>query len=428
MVADMLRSVVLEEMTHMGLAANLLNAVGGSPVIARPGFVPAYPGPLPGTVGGDLEARLDRLSLDLVENVFMRIEEPEDPLVFRSESAAETGPLTIGEFYAAIADQLRTVGSAAFVGDPARQVTHELGQEGLIAITDLDSALAAIHTIVEEGEGTQQSPLDREGELAHYYRFAEIKHGHRLVPIPDAPPDAPPDQLFSYTGSTGRDRGRRRPAAAPRPAAPPLPDGVGGRPRQPDVQLHLHRGAQGPARHLQRPARPLPPHGRTDGVGQADRARDGSTAGRSDLSRTATGPVRASPGSRSSPGQRDFDLRDAGGQIDLRTDDEAVQEGHRDLVLPGHRRTQHERPVRAGHSGDVGQVDRSGGEAHRRAGHRAGLVLDQAADQRHRRPRRPHAGPDLRPSTHELRDPDHGAGVRGPRRWPWALTMGSSSL
>jgi rubrerythrin len=201
-VADMLRSVVLEEMTHMGLAANLLNAVGGSPVIARPGFVPAYPGPLPGTVGGDLEARLDRLSLDLVENVFMRIEEPEDPLVFRSESAAEIGPLTIGEFYAAIADQLRTVGSAAFVGDPARQVTHELGQEGLIAIADVDSALAAIHTIVEEGEGTQQSPLDREGELAHYYRFAEIKHGHRLVPIPDAPPEAPPDQLFSYTGST----------------------------------------------------------------------------------------------------------------------------------------------------------------------------------------------------------------------------------
>ena len=206
MVADMLRSVVLEEMTHMGLAANLLNAVGGSPVIARPGFVPAYPGPLPGTVGGDLEARLDRLSLDLVENVFMRIEEPEDPLVFRSESAAATGPLTIGEFYAAIADQLRTVGSAAFVGDPARQVTHELGQEGLIAITDLDSALAAIHTIVEEGEGTQQSPLDREGELAHYYRFAEIKHRHRLVPIPDAPPDAPPDQLFSYTGTPSKSR------------------------------------------------------------------------------------------------------------------------------------------------------------------------------------------------------------------------------
>jgi hypothetical protein len=136
----MLRSVVQEEMTHMGLAANLLNAVGGSPVIARPGFVPAYPGPLPGKVGGDLEARLDRLSLDLVENVFMRIEEPEDPLVFRSESAAETGPLTIGEFYAAIADQLRAVGSAALVGDPARQVTHELGQEGLIAVTDLDSA------------------------------------------------------------------------------------------------------------------------------------------------------------------------------------------------------------------------------------------------------------------------------------------------
>ena len=201
LVASMLRSVVLEEMTHMGLAANLLNAVGGSPVIARPGFIPAYPGSLPGTVGGDLEARLDRLSLDLVEHVFMKIEEPEDPLAFRTESAAAVDPLTIGEFYAAVADQLTAAGPAAFVGDPARQVTHELGPEGLIAITDLDSALQAIHTIVVEGEGTSQSPLDREGELAHYYRFAEIKHRHRLVPRPDPPPDAPPDQLFTYTGN-----------------------------------------------------------------------------------------------------------------------------------------------------------------------------------------------------------------------------------
>ncbi len=200
LVAGMLRSVVLEEMTHMGLAANLLNAVGGSPVIARPGFIPDYPGPLPGTVGGDLEARLDRLSLDLVEHVFMKIEEPEDPLAFPAESDAAFDPLTIGEFYAAIADQLTAAGPGAFVGDPARQVTHELGPEGLIAITDLDSALAAIHTIVEEGEGTTQSPRDREGEFAHYYRFAEIKNRHRLVPHPDPPPDTPPDQLFSYTG------------------------------------------------------------------------------------------------------------------------------------------------------------------------------------------------------------------------------------
>ena len=47
-VADILQSVVREEMTHMGLAANLLNAVGGSPVIARPGFRPRLSRPATG--------------------------------------------------------------------------------------------------------------------------------------------------------------------------------------------------------------------------------------------------------------------------------------------------------------------------------------------------------------------------------------------
>ena len=241
----------------MGLAANLLNAVGGTPVIARPGFVPAYPGPLPGTVGGGLEVRLDRLSLDLVENVFMRIEQPEEPLVFRSESAAADRSADHRGVLCRDRRPAPTAGSAAFVGDPARQVTHELGQEGLIAITDLDSALAAIRTIVEEGEGTQKSPLDREGELAHYYRFAEIKHGNRLVPIPDAPPSAPPDQRSPTPADPSFDPAGVRPL---RPIRGSTPYPQGRRPtRQPDVQLHLHRGAKEPARHLQRAARPIPP-------------------------------------------------------------------------------------------------------------------------------------------------------------------------
>ena len=85
-------------------------------------------------------------------------------------------PLTIGQFYAAIADQIKALSRRAdiFTGDQARQVTHDLGIEELVAITDLDSALAAIEVIVEQGEGTTQTPTDDEGELAHYYRFAEI--------------------------------------------------------------------------------------------------------------------------------------------------------------------------------------------------------------------------------------------------------------
>lgn len=199
-IGALLRSVVLEEMTHMGLACNLLNAVGGAPEIDKPGFVPTYPGPLPGSVETGLTVPLAPLSLQLVADVFMAIEQPEDPLQFRSLRRADTDLVTIGEFYAAIADQLKLAGPEVFSGDPDRQVTHDLGDEKLIAITNLSTALQAIETIVEEGEGTRQSPLDREGELAHYYRFGEVKHGRQLVPNPGAPPDGPPEDRYSYTG------------------------------------------------------------------------------------------------------------------------------------------------------------------------------------------------------------------------------------
>src|ERR1700759_4203727 len=48
--AVILRSVVDEEMLHLALAANLLSAVGGRPVLDSPRLLPRYPGPLPGTV------------------------------------------------------------------------------------------------------------------------------------------------------------------------------------------------------------------------------------------------------------------------------------------------------------------------------------------------------------------------------------------
>jgi hypothetical protein len=198
-VAALLRSVVLEEMTHMGLACNILNAIGGAPLIDSPTFVPTYPGPLPGAVESQLTVGLSPFTQDVVRDTFMVIEEPEHPLEFPSELAV-AAHLTIGQFYAAIGQQLTVAGEAIFTGDCARQVTHDLGDDELVAITDLAGALAAITTIVEQGEGTTQAPTDAERELAHYYRFAEIHHGKRLVPVPDRPPDAAPEQRYAYAG------------------------------------------------------------------------------------------------------------------------------------------------------------------------------------------------------------------------------------
>ncbi len=46
-VAGLIRSIVVEEMLHMALVANIFIAIGGSPNIGHSKFVPQYPGPLP---------------------------------------------------------------------------------------------------------------------------------------------------------------------------------------------------------------------------------------------------------------------------------------------------------------------------------------------------------------------------------------------
>jgi hypothetical protein len=186
-VAGIIRSVVIEEMLHMTIAANLLNALGGTPEIDKPGFIPTYPGKLPMGVQDDLTVGLAPLSKRLVRDVFMVIEEP----------AADAPPgddvTTIGEFYAAIQEKIVDLGDAAFVGDPKRQVTDRtwFPADELFPIVDVASAVRGLQTIVQQGEGANRSPVDPEGEPAHYYRFAEIVNGRRLRRTRDG---------YSFTG------------------------------------------------------------------------------------------------------------------------------------------------------------------------------------------------------------------------------------
>ncbi len=200
-IQELLLSVVNEEMLHMALACNILNAIGGSPTIDSPGFIPQYPGPLPGAVETGLIVPLKHFSPDLVKNVFMVIEEPETPLNFPVEALAVAPPQTIGQFYSAIKQQIKECGSSIFVGDPEKQVTSEFWPDELIKVTNVGSATRAIEIIVEQGEGTTTSPLDLEGKFAHYYRFAEIYNGKTLILNPNAPPDAPVDQNYIYGGT-----------------------------------------------------------------------------------------------------------------------------------------------------------------------------------------------------------------------------------
>ena len=188
-IADILQSVLVEEMLHMTLASNVLNALGGAPEIDTPNFIPTYPGPLPGGVEADLTVNLAPFSMTQLKT-FLQIEAPEDPLVYRSLAANPVeSHFTIGQFYTAISDAIATLGDGAFVNPPRNQVGPDLMRESVVVV-NVATAQQAINTIIEQGEGTTTSPLEGGGIVdapAHYYRFMEIQKGYQLVADTTAP-------------------------------------------------------------------------------------------------------------------------------------------------------------------------------------------------------------------------------------------------
>src|SRR6201999_4395779 len=106
-IAHLLSGVVAEEMAHLALAANVLNAIAGHPAINDPALLPGYPGPLPGGVDDSLRVPLRPFSLDLVRDTFMVIEHPDHPIDEDEPPPPET---TIGAFYTKISQSLGGLG------------------------------------------------------------------------------------------------------------------------------------------------------------------------------------------------------------------------------------------------------------------------------------------------------------------------------
>ncbi len=185
-ISELIRSVVIEEMLHLTIAANILVAIGGSPQIDNPAFVPQYPGHLPMGIHKHLLVPIQAFTKDLVKDVFMEIEEPEHPIPVKTEALAEEPEFaTIGQFYQAIQKKIAQLGDGIFIVGPERQVLTWFDDERLFPIVDVKSANHAIETVVIEGEGTSTSPFESPGEPAHYYRFGEIYYGKKLIKTDD---------------------------------------------------------------------------------------------------------------------------------------------------------------------------------------------------------------------------------------------------
>ena len=181
-----INAVALEEMAHLALVGNLFNALGAGPHLNRPAF-PVESGPYP----AGFVIRLQPFSAATIEH-FKFLERPshealhdgagfEPQRSYRRhvpEGRLSPGPrdyATVGELYETLAQSLqahadRHGDAALFVGDPRLQLDAGLAPlPGVAPVTDLASALAAIHTIVTQGEGAGAEHAE-----SHFMRFCRI--------------------------------------------------------------------------------------------------------------------------------------------------------------------------------------------------------------------------------------------------------------
>ncbi|WP_448701907.1 ferritin-like protein [Mucilaginibacter sp. AW1-3] len=198
---DVIRSIVVEEMLHMILACNILNAIGGEPKINKRDFVPTYPGHLPDS-DNSFVINLEKFSRHTVD-IFLKIEKP----AHTDAPPKSKGYHTIGQFYQAVRIGLEFVNAntpgGIFTTDEkqrAKQITeeHYYGSGGqIIPVYTIDDARQAIAEIVGQGEGIDDTIEDSDQkmfgqgiEYAHYFRFNEL-HLEQLYQDTDTPKSGP---------------------------------------------------------------------------------------------------------------------------------------------------------------------------------------------------------------------------------------------
>lgn len=196
-VYGIIRSVIMQEMLHFTQVANILIAIGGSPLIDDPSVAPNYPTYLPGHVFPKLVVNLEKLSLEHVHRVFMGIELPQD-----SEVAGDihNDLTTIGYFYKEISDCIEELGDGIFNASTLNEQvkwpwhpTKKLGD--VVTVINAMSAKAGIKMITSQGEGANLvDPSDiSNNSLAHFFKFEEIVCQRKLKAVSE--------DTYAYVGA-----------------------------------------------------------------------------------------------------------------------------------------------------------------------------------------------------------------------------------
>ena len=182
---DEITGIAIDEMLHLSLVNNLLTSIGSAPYLRRPNL-PASPTMYPSSFQLGLRPFNEET---LASFIFLERPEDDDDSSIDGTQATKRPPSirtrdiffdrpeyqTIGHLYRGIEDGFRYLTEkfgeeGLFVGSPESQAAEYPGLDGLTAVTDLSSAIAASETIVEQGEGARGT-----NDEGHYARFRVIK-------------------------------------------------------------------------------------------------------------------------------------------------------------------------------------------------------------------------------------------------------------
>jgi hypothetical protein len=235
-----INQIALQEMIHLALVNNLLAALGGAPRLGRHNLPQRSP------YAPEIRLTLAPFSEQTLRR-FLYIERPEEMDIStmageldhdRPAPPVPTGPLvlpapqafsSIGQLYRGIERGLhglvdRYGEERVFVGSPNAQASTRYFQvpdrmPELIPVTGLASAVQAIQTIVEEGEGARGG-----WQGAHFGRFLEILEAYRAMKAAD--PSFSPARPSVTNPYVRVPRDLLGLATASGPAAPDDPRGV----------------------------------------------------------------------------------------------------------------------------------------------------------------------------------------------------------
>jgi Ferritin-like len=216
-------SVAIDEMVHLLLVANLSIAIGARPHFSRLNF------PIPsGSFPADVVVKLTGFSPATLAH-FIYLERPQGYELNDGEGFEPRKPYrreesfhgimpsvqdyaTVGDLYDAIAENVKSCAARLgekqlFVGPVDAQIGPDVIElDGVMTVADQSSALRAIETIVEQGEGSRG---DR--EESHFHRFCRIRDEYEVLrrhnphfepawPVAESPvmrrPPEPADKVF----------------------------------------------------------------------------------------------------------------------------------------------------------------------------------------------------------------------------------------